>query len=1618
MKSLKINNKAIALEPRIMFDAAAVDTVMDTLDNHDNQDPNHNDTTDNDHSDHITPLATSSVSTLKDDLYNSSSMIFEQNQGQFAEEVNYIARGENYTIFITDDGTYLSLTNQNTGDSSVLKMDWVGGNDIIDPTGINLLNSKSNYMIGDQANWITDVNNYGQVMYENTYDGIDMILYGSNEGKLEYDFIVDSGSDYSQITLNLDGADNLSIDGNGNLQIETSSGTLTQRAPIAYQIINGEKVYVDASFIIKEDNNLGFDIGEYDASQKLYIDPVLHYSTYLGSDSDEVWNGGDIATDDDGNIYVTGSVHSSGFPTSTGVQSELWLGSEDAFLTKYDKDGIIIYSTYLGGASDDFGTGLAIDPTGEVYVTGKTNSTDFPVTSGSLAGGGSVYNAFIARLDTSGVVDYGIFYGANDADTDSSDIAIDSGGNVYITGTTSSTNLTTTVGAQFTSSRGGDDAYIARFNNLGQLTYGSYLGGTGQDKGLGVDVDASGNFYVAGQTGSLNFLTKNQQQVNQAGEDLYVTKFNADGSVAYSTYIGGDNDDTGSNSMIAVSDDGRAYIVGTTASSDYVTKNAFDAELSGNLDGVVTALDSDGGIMFSTYFGGEGNDGLTAVSIDAENNIFATGYTEGTIATIDGIQPTAGGMGDAVIVRYNQFGELTFASYLGGENEDRGFAIAADGNSNIYILGTTSSMEFPTESPEQGALDGISDYFVSKIYSNAAPNITGAVDPEFTTISEIDLNNDGDLIQDILEGVILDIDGPEQGIAIIDTGDPTKGGWQYSTNNGQTWTDVGTVDETQALLLAADNFTKLRFVPINSFYGTAQLTFRAWDQSDNSPATTKVNVTTNGRGTAFSADTDDALINVIRSLDPPIANNTTTTEDTMSATLITVLPDPSDVGDVTHFYISDVTEGSVYLADGVTLVENETYITVEQGALGLRWMPSPDTTVTGVFNIRASIGDDGSNIGQDYTTCNISIVPAADTPTVSDATTYEDTISNNDIIITQYAHDTSETSHYKITNILNGSLYLADQVTQVHNGDFITLLQGAAGLTFRPDADSIITGTFNIQASTGNSDSGLGGDVITANIHIIPVADDPTITNASADEDIFSTPIVLSRNTNDGAEIAYFKITDIQNGRLFLGNETTEIFDGQFITAAQATSLKFLSLENDYTDGSFNAQASVTADDSGLGGSVVTSNITINPVADAPIITIDSLNANPNVEGYIVNKNPVDGMEVTHFQITNITNGSVYLDDMSTMVSEGEFITIEQGLNGLVFLDIIDPDISGQFTITAATGTGALDVSPNSDSATLTIDFTPEAPQVTDGHAIGSLLTSENIIITRNANNGPEVQFYKITNINNGELYKADGTRLYNGDFISIEEGAAGLSFKTTVRDNCSFDVQSSLYPNDLGVGVATTTARIYTNLLPAPHELDIINNEYNQRENVAQQRENSIDFIHRQEERVKFKANLASVERVVEPTYERGMLDTLTRIKKSLDYTNQNIDAQDDLILSDAIANARQAGTVDGFTENILSLIDGTAYLNNDVNRYGLEGESPLANPLDELYDGKGRNTDLSNIDFEQLRKDVISDILLEKLREPMYDELAELLDKDKSEIEQNIEEIIKSLSIDAETE
>jgi hypothetical protein len=646
--------------------------------------------------------------------YAKLPLSFEANLGQTDPGVKFLSRGSGYTLFLTKSDAVLTLhgskasgkepgsgtqsgqaTDAAQRTTSVLRMMLAGANSQASAAGVDKLPGKINYFIGnDPKKWYSGIPTYGKVQYTDVYPGIDLTYYG-NQGQLEYDFAVSPGASPRSIRLQLKGADRVRVSPSGDLILGIPAGEVRLHKPHVYQLeakgthLPGKEARavvvrheISGRYVVRRNREIGFEVGAYNPRQTLIIDPVLVYSTYLGGSNDEKLSG--AAVTPGGELTVVGDTASSDFPTKNPYQGALGAGSpRNVFITQLSADGSsLVFSTYLGGSSSDGGWGVAIESSGNIYVDGFSSSSNFPVTPTAYQG--------------------------------------------------------TLVGGT-----GAYDIFLSKFDSTGSsLLYSSYIGQMDYnfvvDGQVGLAINNTGWAYVCSATNSSSYpaiTPSTAVQPTLGGADSGVltildTTKSGSNSLVYGTFLGGSSPSSAVTSMlnVAVDSSGNVYATGYTRSANFpTTSGAFQASCPGTCtdNAYVAKINpvGNGGLndlLYSTYFGGTDNNiahGL-GIAVDSSGDAYITGFTQSaTLPTTPGaFQGACSKCGsssspdDGFVAKISPGGQgatdLVYSTYLGGESYDEPKVIALDSSNDAYIVGRTASQQFPVMNPLQAAKAG------------------------------------------------------------------------------------------------------------------------------------------------------------------------------------------------------------------------------------------------------------------------------------------------------------------------------------------------------------------------------------------------------------------------------------------------------------------------------------------------------------------------------------------------------------------------------------------------------------------------------------------------------------------------------------------------------------------------------------------------------------------------------------------------------------------------------------------------------------------------------------------------------------------------------------------------
>lgn len=663
------------------------------------------------------------------------------------------------------------------------RVSFVGANPNITLVGENKFANYYNYFLGnDQSKWQGKVPAYGAIRYPQLYDGIDMLVY-SQSSSVKYDYIVKPGADANKIKVLYDGLDNIQLV-EGNLELTTSINKMIELKPVAYQMINGSKVNVLCEYLL-DVNNISFSFPNgYDKNYELVIDPAtLIFASYTGSSAD---NWGNSATfDNEGFLYGAGMTFGDGYPLTIGAYQSTWGGGGgfyvgDITLSKFTADGTsLVYSTYLGGNSEDQPYSLYVSPENELVVFGSTGSANFPVTAGAydetFNGGPSItvddvlaYNSgsdgVITKFATDGASLIGsTFFGGtqNDAlltgainynysDHARGEVIVDGDGNICIASCTRSSNLPVTAGVFQVTLGGQQDGFIARFNNsLTTLQWCSFVGGSLLDGTYSIKPMATGDYVICGGTNSNNFPTTPGalHETFQGGTaDGYVAIISNDATdLKFSTYIGTNQYDQ--TYLTELDEENSVFITGQTRGAYPVVGSVYENPGSSQY---ITKLNSSlSTIVYSTVFG-SGSDQVnispTAFLVDNCKNIYVCGWggsvnqlvnfeagtVDGMAVTPDAIQSTTDGSDFYLAVFGENLSTLEYATYFGGdfssEHVDGGTS-RFDKQGVVYhavCAGCGGNDDFPTTDGVVSNTNGSENCNLGVFKISLAPPVTSA----------------------------------------------------------------------------------------------------------------------------------------------------------------------------------------------------------------------------------------------------------------------------------------------------------------------------------------------------------------------------------------------------------------------------------------------------------------------------------------------------------------------------------------------------------------------------------------------------------------------------------------------------------------------------------------------------------------------------------------------------------------------------------------------------------------------------------------------------------------------------------------------------------------------------
>ena len=654
-----------------------------------------------------------------------TSTQFYENLGQFANQSieyygiipgGFIGFAQNYVLLWSGD------------DNTPIKLSFINAQGNFTPSAVHEVAQKTNYFLGNRGIYI-GVRAYRNILYENIWDNIDLCFTAKSDGA-EYEFYVKPGADPDAISLKCEGQISTSIDST-SLHLQKDGSDLVHDQLLVKQ---GEE-QIDARFIMRESGSLGFDIGHYDPSLTLVIDPII-YSTYIGGARTDRPRGIDV--DSDGNVYVCGHTTSLNFPTANAYDDSLAgddILDSDCFIMKINTTGnSLIYSTYIGGQYDDNAYSIVSDSDGNVYVCGESMSNDFP-TVNTINDYPVASDCFVLKLSSSGdELLYSTLIGGRNLDTGFG-LAIDTFGDVYVCGSTESVDFPTVNAYDNTfgdNSSLENDGFVLKLNATGNgLDYSTYIGGVDLDFASSIAVDENGTAYVLGKTYSEEFPIVNAFNGTFGGySDCFILKLNKSGdTLLYSSFLGGRLvEDPGE---IVLDSSGNMYVCGATNSEDFPVTSAYDDSYQGVYnhayidDGFISKLDATGqSLLYSTYIGGINWEYCSSIAVDSEGNAYVCGYTWSSDFPVVNASDSSfnGGTQDGFVLKLNVTGDsLVYSTFIGGSSWDSCWAIGVDDAGIAYVCGETESTNFPRIHAYDNTFNGGVDSFVILVTAGPQP---------------------------------------------------------------------------------------------------------------------------------------------------------------------------------------------------------------------------------------------------------------------------------------------------------------------------------------------------------------------------------------------------------------------------------------------------------------------------------------------------------------------------------------------------------------------------------------------------------------------------------------------------------------------------------------------------------------------------------------------------------------------------------------------------------------------------------------------------------------------------------------------------------------------------------
>ncbi|GAC1526159.1 MAG: SBBP repeat-containing protein [Chloroflexota bacterium] len=656
-------------------------------------------------------------------------LAFELNQGQVAGATSFVARTPGYSLFLMPTGALFDLhAVHGTPRHALVGVHFVGANPRPRIVGVKKLQAWTNYFIGtNPSHWRVHVPLYARVEYRGVYPGIDLVYYSHNQ-QLEYDWVLHAGAHPGTIRLAVSGTNGVRLDRGKNLVLPSVLGRIIQKKATFYQQIGGEKRRVTGAYALVGKNQASFRAGPYDAHATLVIDPVIQYSTYVGGTNDDTANG--VVADTTGNLYLVGDTHSTDLPSATNQCTVGPAGCVSVFIAKLNATtGGIVYTSYFGGTYYRIsGRGIALDGSGNVFITGNYGSTDLPLATNSCiqSYGICMQNGYVARfIATTGALVYSTYVGGTIGESANA-IAVDRSGDAYIAGTSSSTDMPHATNTFHPGSY--TEAFVAKLTGAtGAILSSTYVDGSSRDEGLGIALDSGSGVYITGDTTSTDMPAATNSCAVCPGQPVgFVAKIDSSTwTIVYSTYINA----SVQGRAIALDRSGNAFVTGDTMTPTGLpaaTNSCIPAQSTSTVCSAayVTKINgSSGAVFFSTYIGGQGLNQGYAVAVDGAGNPYVAGYTESP--NMPNAVNTCAGGSSTVCPHPNSFvtkllgasGAVSWSMYAGGNRTMDTFGVALDGAVNVYITGDTQATDLPNATNTCGLATGnvCFDAFVIKI---------------------------------------------------------------------------------------------------------------------------------------------------------------------------------------------------------------------------------------------------------------------------------------------------------------------------------------------------------------------------------------------------------------------------------------------------------------------------------------------------------------------------------------------------------------------------------------------------------------------------------------------------------------------------------------------------------------------------------------------------------------------------------------------------------------------------------------------------------------------------------------------------------------------------------------